>query len=124
MENEPSATGVPPKDGNSYSIYGTGRKAVYALIDPREPETVRYVGLTVDPEQRLRQHIEVAKGSTWGAKTRIVAMGDWIVGLLAAGVLPELRILEVVDEADLDDGMRELHWIRAYDSEQLFNRKR
>jgi len=118
---------MPESEGDFDPIYGTGRKAVYALFDPRDPEVVRYVGLTCDPPQRLTEHIDGAKGSRWGSEN--AAKNAWIAGLLADGVLPEMRILEVISGTDwievkAEGSSRETYWISFYDFGQLFNRRR
>ncbi|MCR4300616.1 MAG: NUMOD3 domain-containing DNA-binding protein [Sulfuricaulis sp.] len=81
--------------------------SIYALFDPRDINHVRYVGKTVQaPAKRLSEHI-------WRAQSLKQRTPDyrcrWIRSLLAVGVSPGLRILEVVD---LDEELTaERRWI-------------
>lgn len=105
-----------PQGPLDFGISGTGRKAVYALCDPREPEIVRYVGLSSSPAERLFSHI------SWRSKPTPV--GQWITALFAASIRPEIRILEIVEAPAFDGYQRELDWIARYDTPQLLNIKR
>lgn len=64
---------------------------IYKLVDPREPEVVRYVGKSNDPFSRLKDHIKEAK-----AGKRKSYKNNWILKLLSEGVRPEFVILEPV----------------------------
>lgn len=62
---------------------------IYALVDPRSPEDYRYVGMTRQVGKRRHQHVREAKESD--AATHKLR---WLRKLLAAGVEPELIVLE------------------------------
>lgn len=66
--------------------------AIYALFDPRSPSEVRYIGQTSRKIQtRLRDHIAGAKaGKSQTHKTH------WIMSLLADGVEPVARLVDLV----------------------------
>lgn len=66
---------------------------VYGLIDPRSKE-LRYVGLTMTGLQfRMYQHLRDARV---GVQRRCAR---WLKGLLAAGLAPEVEVLEVCKSA-------------------------
>lgn len=75
--------------------------AIYGLIDPAEPERVRYVGKTRSPGSRLARHI-VDSGIKNGAKDR------WIRALLAAGRAPDMVLLERAWKRSMS---RERYWV-------------
>lgn len=60
---------------------------IYGLVDPRD-DTVRYVGKTIDLENRFLQHLR-EHGSTRKCK--------WINKLLKLGLKPDLIILEKIE---------------------------
>jgi hypothetical protein len=65
---------------------------VYALVDPRDDKP-RYVGITLNPERRLKAHL--GKGKQAGRR-RV----EWLALLSSLGLRPALRILaEVVGPA-------------------------
>jgi hypothetical protein len=74
---------------------------IYALVDPRDGE-IRYVGKAKDLKVRLWGHLH-EKARTHKA--------NWIRSLLAAGLKPELRVLE---ETGDDWAERERWWIRHF----------
>ncbi len=67
----------------------------YVLEDPRNSE-IRYVGITNNPENRLRNHIYEAKKYNRNHKER------WIVSLLRRNLKPTMRILwtGILEEKD------------------------
>jgi hypothetical protein len=75
---------------------------IYALVDPHDPERVRYVGRTCDPVGRYRAHS--VEGSNGVAK--------WMAQVTAAGRTPVMLLLERCACAEAE--ARELHWIRYY----------
>jgi hypothetical protein len=90
---------------------GAHRRCVYALIDPRTPDVVAYVGMTTEhPLVRLEGHLREARSIGRPALPRRTV---WLRELVAAGVFPTLAVLEVVPEDErLDDAEQE--WIRFY----------
>lgn len=58
---------------------------VYLLIDPRD-STVRYVGVTRDPEQRLASHKSPA-ATNWG-------MLEWKLSMRRDGVEPHMLVVD------------------------------
>lgn len=70
---------------------------VYVLVDPVEPQRVRYVGLTRGrPKHRLWHHVYQAMkgGGTYSA--------NWIRSLVTSGRRPEMRVLVHVDAAQVN----------------------
>lgn len=69
--------------------------SIYALFDPRRPETVRYVGKTyMKIETRRTRHVGEARR---GIKNH---RGYWIRSLLADGIVPGVRLLAEVPSSD------------------------
>lgn len=64
---------------------------VYALCNPLN-ETVRHVGISVDPKRRYYQHVSAAKN-----RYATTMLGAWINKLASSGLKPSLRILEIID---------------------------
>ncbi len=58
----------------------------YVLLCP-ETQAVKYVGRTVNPAQRIRQHISEAKAKNKNKRER------WIVSLLRKNLKPEMKIV-------------------------------
>jgi hypothetical protein len=85
-------------------INGTSQRTVfiYDLTDPRTG-CVRYVGKSVSPKARLATHIREARG---GVTTHCKR---WIDGLLKAGFLPAMGVIEETTEAHANDAER--YWI-------------
>lgn len=70
--------------------------SIYALFDPREPEHVRYVGKTVKKlHSRLKDHITQSRKEQYTTHKC-----NWIRKLLAEGVEPCIRVIEVVSESN------------------------
>lgn len=72
---------------------------IYVLVDPREPEHVRYVGYTSQKlGQRLRGHIKDAALDNH--------KGNWVNSLLEQGVRPDIRLYKEVgpdwSQAEID----------------------
>ena len=79
---------------------------VYALLDPRDT-TVRYIGMSKQPEIRLTEH---AKEKDYRFKYA------WIQELKALGLLPELKIIETVGKNKRYAYTRETYWINYFAS--------
>lgn len=75
---------------------------VYALVDPADPELVRYVGRTNDPITRYRGH------HFNGAD----AVTAWVAALADAGRRPTMVLLERCASDDV--AARETYWIHHY----------
>lgn len=94
------------------SFEGRRDASIYALVDPREPDHVRYIGLTViSILVRLKGHIDQAKRNKdeWH-KSR------WIRKLLADEILPEVRVVEAGTWTKEEMCQREIEHIADYRS--------
>lgn len=80
---------------------------IYALTDPTTGE-VRYVGKADNPKERLRKHL---LPSALAIKCRRTS---WLKGLLNAGLMPRLHVLEAVQVQDWK--ARECWWISFYNA--------
>lgn len=79
------------------------RAVVYALVDEREPERVRYVGQSHTPEYRFMVHCASRSGR----------MGAWVNVVREARSHVLMRVLEICNtQAALDEG--EMAWIATY----------
>lgn len=79
--------------------------SIYALIDPRS-KAIKYVGKTLQPMQaRLSTHFSYAR------KGLHTYCARWLKGLLDAGLRPEVRILEIVENENWAE--RECFWISS-----------
>lgn len=76
--------------------------SIYALIDPVD-ESVRYIGMSAQPEIRLAYHL----AGSFGRKLH------WIQDLRSQGLLPVLEILETTDSKQYAYD-REGYWIHYY----------
>lgn len=60
--------------------------SVYVLFDPREPEVVRYVGISMSPPERFHLHTAAPN-----VRTKV---GEWILGLKwRERRFPEMRVV-------------------------------
>lgn len=84
--------------------------SVYLLKDPRDG-AVRYVGVSKNPEQRLRSHIKQPVSDD---------MADWIGALSAIGERPSLETVESGPPSEI--ATVEQKWIDKYDDSQLLNK--
>lgn len=73
-----------------------GTTAIYSLVDPRTNQT-RYVGKTVDPSRRFKDHISLATLNRTKTKKN-----SWIKNLLSENLVPEMRIITIVP-SDIED---------------------
>jgi hypothetical protein len=62
---------------------------VYALVDPRTPNTPRYLGSTIQPGMRLKKHA--------GIRAANEQMRAWKDAMRADGVSPAMRIVAVYE---------------------------
>src|SRR6266699_2360003 len=76
---------------------------IYALTDPRD-NGVRYIGITVNPDERLKQHI-------WGDIN--LPKRDWIRELNQSGLAPIMCSIETA-ETEGEALEREAYWIQQY----------
>lgn len=87
---------------------------IYALVDPRDAEKFKYVGKTVDPKIRLKDHIN-------RACKRLTPKDEWLCQLQADGITPQLIILEILNfRYECEWGDREIYFIKYY-FDQGFN---
>jgi len=88
--------------------------SIYTLVDPRDG-TVRYVGMSNNPQKRLQQHYS-------GGYAAAAAVKDWIRELRALETKPLLFIVEEVDNYDTA-WRRETYWINFFlaEGEPLVN---
>ncbi|HYC51093.1 MAG TPA: hypothetical protein VEB19_08305 [Gemmatimonadaceae bacterium] len=80
----------------------TPSEVVYALVDPADPELVRYVGRTCDPTSRYRMHC--TNGSD--------AVTGWAKSVMAEGRKPAMVLIEQCERDVIE--ARERYWIRYY----------
>ena len=78
---------------------------IYALLDPRMDDAVRYVGKTINLRNRLNRHrAEARQLDNYKAR--------WLRGLLSDGLFPGVRVLEVVSSDEWQEA--ECRWINHY----------
>lgn len=89
---------------------------IYGLADPRSPWDVRYVGASVAPQRRLRQHLREALSDHKSHKL------DWIRDLVAEGVRPMLKVIDVHSDVEVAREQERflVKWYRA-DGHRLTN---
>jgi hypothetical protein len=82
------------------------RTAIYALADPRELRTVRYIGQTRSPERRYLQHVTTARLwlpdelPWWIASAKLRPLYTWLRELYRDdGRLPAMIVEQWVDTA-------------------------
>lgn len=71
------------------AAHAQGRTYIYGLIDPRDHKYF-YVGLSDNPQRRLKQHTRLQKLPSQDMKAKLAEMAE-------AGAEPILRVLESVD---------------------------
>ena len=79
---------------------------IYSLSDPITDE-VRYIGKTIRPKQRYKEHIR-------NSKDKKTYSNCWINSLIKDGLKPILSILEECDESNWIE--REIHHISLYEN--------
>lgn len=87
-----------------------GQTAIYGLVDPRQPDVIRYVGQSKIPRIRHIQHISNLESSK---------KSEWIESLAQNGIFPQMIIFLWVSENKADD--KEKEFIIKYKSELLTN---
>jgi len=85
---------------------------IYALIDPRNG-TTRYVGRTINPNQRLKGHVYEGKND----RVLNPEKAAWIRELFTLGLQPEMQILEtgqdLIGSGEYLWSIAERNWIRT-----------
>jgi hypothetical protein len=81
-------------------------RIIYGLVDPRQPDVVRYVGQTTRPAmERYCAHI-AGRGAA-------VRMATWLASMRDEGIAPDMVLLErVARKASLYE--REMRWIAEF----------
>lgn len=77
---------------------GIDEAAVYVLVDPEEPDRIRYVGQSTAPHSRYKSHL---KGLPWAA------------ALVRSGRLPVMLLVEWTPAPEIARD-REAFWIHHY----------
>lgn len=77
---------------------------IYGLVDPRDG-AVRYIGKSTSGLERPRSHSEPNRLRSDPNLHKV----RWLQQVIAAGLKPEVRVLEEMTPGDLDDGER--FWI-------------
>lgn len=108
-----------PRSARSVSNLPYSFNFVYKLIDPRysEPDSeligVRYIGVTVDPNRRYSAHLSCPSADP-------PKKNAWVREVQAAGLQPEMDILEVFKVQGTIEVMKETarehesYWIKYY----------
>lgn len=117
---------------------------VYCLVDDREPEHVRYVGLTNHPRARLAAHLSRAPHEGWHksnwVRSVVASGGNVLIGILESGLSFEAakvqeveviaqhrplgRLTNLTDGGDGVSGTKQSAETRAKKSAALKGRKR
>jgi hypothetical protein len=81
---------------------------IYILTDPRDG-SVKYVGRSINPEQRYQQHLPPA----WNTAPEKRA---WLIELRGLGLKP---VITIIDQADnrKEASTKETQWIHRYTNE-------
>lgn len=81
---------------------------IYALVDPRSPDDIRYIGKSFDVNKRLKGHLSKDSLKTQSHKN------NWIKSLLGGGVRPGIMEIESCPISGWEQ--REIYWIDYYKS--------
>lgn len=74
------------------TLYETKETNIYALVDPRTPTVIRYIGKTIKPVRvRMQEHVADAKRGKQNYRC------NWIRKLIADGVRPMVILLQTVN---------------------------
>ncbi len=87
-----SKESTPQNEGETVVLFN-----FYVLRDPRD-NTIKYVGRTVDPKNRLRNHIYEAKKNNRNKRER------WIMSLLRKNLKPKMSVIYTL-ECSLDEAI-------------------
>lgn len=79
---------------------------IYGLYCPAAGQ-IRYVGRSINPVERLRQHIDGARVGTYGGTE---AKREWLTSLLEDGKEPELVVLQILEDPD-QSNEAEISWM-------------
>ncbi len=85
---------------------------IYALIDPTNDE-VRYIGKSIEPMKRLREHI-CSNDNTY--------RGKWVKSLIKENYKPKMKILKICPLSEFVE--HETYYISQYDFDRLTNSDR
>lgn len=96
-------------------ILPLGNRVIYALVDPRDG-VVRYVGVTDNPQLRLREHLQRKRKSS-------VKLAIWLEDLAKVKLVPCFVFL---DSIKTDTSYRvESEWIAHFEAiSPLYNHKK
>jgi predicted DNA binding CopG/RHH family protein len=86
---------------------------IYGLINPNEPDIIRYIGVTKNLNQRMDAHLKCNDGS---------ARANWIQGLLANKITPKMILLIETNMENADT--EEEKAIQKHDTPLLLNKNR
>ncbi len=78
---------------------------IYALCEPNDTRSIRYVGKTTSPKLRLKQHVYCAAIGFDTNKHKAA----WVNKLTKSGLTPMLEIIQICDESSWQD--EEKAWI-------------
>lgn len=87
---------------------------IYALINPLEPNIIRYVGKSDKPRERIKTHIYECK-----KPKQNTYKNNWIKSLLAKNIKPEMVILKICPLIEYSKW--EEHFIKLYKTDKLTN---
>jgi hypothetical protein len=79
---------------------------VYALIDPRDNQ-VKYIGKSINPKARLREHI-------YKCKFEHTEKGNWVKKLLSLSLEPQMKLLKEAQHTEIP--YWEEYYIKHYKS--------
>ena len=85
---------------------------IYGLIDPRDNQ-IRYVGWTIDLENRYKKHLSPSCLKSKNHKNH------WIKHLLSIDIKPEMVLLEIIEVEEIVK--KEKEWISFFGRENLTN---
>lgn len=81
--------------------------SIYGLFDPRDGR-LRYVGYSVNPSRRLREHKSISK-----IKRHRSRNSNWCLCLFNLKMVPIMKIIETCDTPEYG-AEREIFWIRYF----------